>query len=91
MLKANFENFPKGFRFYTRLEDFLGDGIFNVDGEIWKIQRKSASYEFSTRSLRNFVMQTAQVMFTSAYFDLSAQPANDRLIVSSYIYTDCVV
>ncbi|XP_015055646.1 cytochrome P450 94A2 isoform X1 [Solanum pennellii] len=61
MLKANFENFPKGFRFYTRLQDFLGDGIFNVDGEIWKIQRKSASYEFSTRSLRNFVMHTAQV------------------------------
>ncbi|XP_059295868.1 cytochrome P450 CYP94D108 [Lycium ferocissimum] len=61
MLKTNFENFPKGQRFYTRLEDFLGDGIFNVDGEIWRIQRKSASYEFSTRSLRNFVMETAQV------------------------------
>ncbi|KAK4346103.1 hypothetical protein RND71_036279 [Anisodus tanguticus] len=61
MLKTNFENFPKGIRFYTRLEDFLGDGIFNVDGEIWRIQRKSASYEFSTRSLRNFVVDTAQV------------------------------
>lgn len=68
MLKNNFENFPKGYRFYTRLEDFLGDGIFNVDGEAWRIQRKSASYEFSTRSLRNFVMETAQVI--NVYFTL---------------------
>lgn len=81
MLKANFENFPKGFRFYTRLQDFLGDGIFNVDGEIWKIQRKSASYEFSTRSLRNFVMETAQVEIHTRLIPILEEAAKrDRII-----------
>lgn len=57
MLKTKFENYPKGPRFHAILEDFLGEGIFNADGELWKIQRKTASYEFNTKSLRIFVMQ----------------------------------
>ncbi|KAG8373659.1 hypothetical protein BUALT_Bualt11G0047200 [Buddleja alternifolia] len=57
MLKSNFDNYPKGTRQITLLEDFLGKGIFNADGELWKIQRKTASYEFNTKSLRNFVMK----------------------------------
>ncbi|KAI3444287.1 hypothetical protein Pfo_000952 [Paulownia fortunei] len=61
MLKSNFENYPKGTRFRTLLEDFLGTGIFNTDGESWKIQRKTASYEFNTKSLRNFVMENVTV------------------------------
>ncbi|KAF5802723.1 putative cytochrome P450 [Helianthus annuus] len=61
MLKTNFENYPKGTRFISLLEDFLGRGIFNSDGETWRAQRKTASYEFNTRSLRNFVMETAAV------------------------------
>jgi len=36
------------------LEDLLGDGIFTVDGEKWRHQRKSASYQFSTQLLRDF-------------------------------------
>ncbi|XP_043720857.1 cytochrome P450 94B3-like [Telopea speciosissima] len=56
MLKTNFENYPKGDRFISLLEDFLGRGIFNSDGELWKLQRKTASFEFNTKSLRNFVM-----------------------------------
>ncbi|KAK4838732.1 hypothetical protein QYF36_016007 [Acer negundo] len=39
------------------LEDFLGQGIFNANGELWKVQRKTASYEFNTKSLRNFVIE----------------------------------
>ncbi|KAL8254807.1 hypothetical protein R6Q59_033028 [Mikania micrantha] len=61
MLKTNFDNYPKGTRFIALLEDFLGRGIFNSDGEAWRAQRKTASYEFNTRSLRNFVMETAAV------------------------------
>ncbi|KAG9141529.1 hypothetical protein Leryth_019065 [Lithospermum erythrorhizon] len=57
MLKTNFDNYPKGPRFNALLEDFLGRGIFNADGELWKLQRKTASYEFNTKSLRNFVME----------------------------------
>lgn len=36
------------------MRDLFGDGIFAVDGEKWRHQRKLASYEFSTRVLRDF-------------------------------------
>ncbi|KAK7280043.1 hypothetical protein RJT34_25105 [Clitoria ternatea] len=46
------------------MSDLLGDGIFTVDGEQWRHQRKAASYQFSTKMLRNFsssVFQTNAV------------------------------
>ncbi|TYI35365.1 hypothetical protein ES332_A03G071700v1 [Gossypium tomentosum] len=58
MLKTNFNNFPKGKPFTEILADLLGCGIFNVDGELWSTQRKLASHEFSTRSLREFVVKS---------------------------------
>jgi hypothetical protein len=36
------------------MEVLLGHGIFNVDGELWKKQRKTASLEFASRNLRDF-------------------------------------
>ncbi|XP_022151999.1 cytochrome P450 94A1-like [Momordica charantia] len=61
ILKTQFENYPKGDRFISLLEDFLGRGIFNCDGPNWRAQRKTASYEFNTKSLRNFVMENVAV------------------------------
>uniref|UniRef100_A0A0D9YGA0 Cytochrome P450 n=1 Tax=Oryza glumipatula TaxID=40148 RepID=A0A0D9YGA0_9ORYZ len=60
ILKANFGNYPKGELAVSLLEDFLGHGIFNSDGEQWLWQRKAASYEFNKRSLRNFVVDTVR-------------------------------
>ncbi|CBI15656.3 unnamed protein product, partial [Vitis vinifera] len=57
VLKTNFSNFPKGKPFTEILGDLLGFGIFNVDGDLWSSQRKLASHEFSTKSLREFVMR----------------------------------
>ncbi|KAL5727885.1 hypothetical protein ACHQM5_001029 [Ranunculus cassubicifolius] len=54
ILKTNFSNYPKGPYHYGILNDLLGDGIFVVDGEKWRHQRKVASYEFSTKVLRDF-------------------------------------
>ncbi|KAL0309163.1 UNVERIFIED_CONTAM: cytochrome [Sesamum radiatum] len=54
MLKTNFENYGKGWYNYSILKDLLGDGIFTLDGEKWREQRKVSSYEFSTRVLRDF-------------------------------------
>lgn len=54
ILKANFENYGKGLYNYTILKDLLGDGIFTVDGDKWREQRKISSFEFSTRVLRDF-------------------------------------
>ncbi|KAK9117535.1 hypothetical protein Sjap_016482 [Stephania japonica] len=58
ILKTNFNNFPKGRPFTEILGDLLGNGIFNVDGELWRAQRKFASHGFSTKSLREFVAKT---------------------------------
>lgn len=60
ILKTNFDNFPKGPRLNSLLHDFLGGGIFNSDGPQWRIQRKTASFEFNTRSLRNYVVRNVQ-------------------------------
>lgn len=60
ILKTNFTNFPKGKPFTEILGDLLGCGIFNVDGELWSTQRKLASHEFSTRSLRDFIVKTLE-------------------------------
>lgn len=60
ILKTNFANFPKGKPFTDLLGDFLGLGIFNVDGEVWSAQRKLASHEFSTKSLREFVVEVLE-------------------------------
>ncbi|GAA0170485.1 oxygenase [Lithospermum erythrorhizon] len=54
MLKTNFKNYGKGWHNYSILSSLLGDGIFAVDGEKWREQRKVSSYEFSTKVLRDF-------------------------------------
>ncbi|MQL82171.1 hypothetical protein Taro_014631 [Colocasia esculenta] len=52
VLRSSFHNYGKGERTHENMEDLLGDGIFAVDGSKWRHQRKVASYEFTTRSLR---------------------------------------
>ncbi|WVR05800.1 hypothetical protein IAU60_002825 [Kwoniella sp. DSM 27419] len=39
VLVDDFDNFVKGAKFKDRAESFLGDGIFNSDGERWKFHR----------------------------------------------------
>ncbi|VAH53631.1 unnamed protein product [Triticum turgidum subsp. durum] len=48
MLKTRFDNFPKGKRFAALLGDLLGAGIFNVDGDAWRHQRKMASLQLGS-------------------------------------------
>ncbi|MBA0584506.1 cytochrome P450 94A2 [Gossypium raimondii] len=55
ILKTRFNNYPKGEFFINVFFDFLGNGIFNADGEAWKFERQVSSHEFNTRSLRKFV------------------------------------
>ena len=46
--------FPQGEYHCDIMKDLFGDGIFAVDGEKWRHQRKLASYECSTKVLRDF-------------------------------------
>ncbi|KVH98145.1 cytochrome P450 [Cynara cardunculus var. scolymus] len=70
ILKTNFENYPKGKPFTDLLGDFLGMGIFNVDGELWSTQRKLASHEFSTKSLREFMDSVVEEVITNRLIPL---------------------
>ncbi|KAK8268846.1 hypothetical protein V6Z11_D11G094300 [Gossypium hirsutum] len=54
ILKTNFNNYGKGEYNHSLLRDLLGEGIFTVDGDKWREQRKVSSYEFSTKVLRDF-------------------------------------
>ncbi|EOX96169.1 Cytochrome P450 family protein [Theobroma cacao] len=54
ILKTNIQNYGKGDYNYSLLKGLLGDGIFAVDGDKWRQQRKVSSYEFSTKVLRDF-------------------------------------
>ncbi|KAL6008023.1 hypothetical protein ACLOJK_033529 [Asimina triloba] len=60
ILRTNFPNFGKGPYNYDRLKGLLGDGIFAVDGEKWRHQRKIASLDFSTNALRDFSSRVFQ-------------------------------
>ncbi|KAL2920132.1 hypothetical protein HK105_200198 [Polyrhizophydium stewartii] len=55
VLRTNFDNFVKGKFFDVRMHELLGSGIFNSDGEHWRIQRKSAATIFTTRGFRLYV------------------------------------
>lgn len=52
-LKTNFHKYEKGPDFHEKFVDLLGDGIFNVDGEAWKVQRKTASKVFNIRNFKD--------------------------------------
>ncbi|KAL2892375.1 hypothetical protein RDABS01_008284 [Bienertia sinuspersici] len=49
ILKTSFDKYAKGKYNRDILRDLFGEGIFAIDGDRWKQQRKLASFEFSTR------------------------------------------
>ncbi|KAJ1286303.1 hypothetical protein BS78_03G343200 [Paspalum vaginatum] len=57
MLRVRFDNYPKGAPFSAILADFLGRGIFNVDGDAWLFQRKLAAAELASPALRAFAVR----------------------------------
>ncbi|XP_021901198.1 cytochrome P450 86B1-like [Carica papaya] len=60
MLKTNFNNFPKGDSYRERFHDLLGDGIFNVDGDSWKEQRRMVKAEMHSNRFMQHSFQTTQ-------------------------------
>ncbi|KAJ0111212.1 hypothetical protein Patl1_00199 [Pistacia atlantica] len=72
-------------------KDLLGDGIYTVDGEKWRHPRKIASYEFSTKILRDFsigVFKATAVKLagnngTHKLITVDAMDMSDAVIVNS--------
>lgn len=57
ILKDNFDNYIKGSEFADRFREVLGNGIFNVDGQIWKTQRQIAAQLFTRNTMSEFMTQ----------------------------------
>nr|QNS29996.1 cytochrome P450 [Nothapodytes nimmoniana] len=81
LLHSNFPNYVKGSRFESVLEDLLGHGIFNVDGELWSTQRKIASHEFNTKSLRQFISNTVQFQLTNNLIPFLAAACDEKEVL----------
>uniref|UniRef100_A0ACD5XAQ2 Uncharacterized protein n=1 Tax=Avena sativa TaxID=4498 RepID=A0ACD5XAQ2_AVESA len=79
MLRARFDNYPKGAPFSAILADFLGRGIFNVDGEAWMFQRKLAAAELASPALRAYAASVVASELRSRLVPLlhSAASASD--------------
>ncbi|KAF9956547.1 hypothetical protein BGZ72_002681 [Mortierella alpina] len=54
VLRVNFWAYEKGLDAKKMMEPLLGEGIFSVDGEHWKWQRKLASHIFSVKAFRHY-------------------------------------
>jgi cytochrome P450 len=52
VLKTNFSRYEKGPRFREIMFPFVGNGIFNTDGEAWRRQRKVGAHLFTSRALK---------------------------------------
>ncbi|XP_051137975.1 cytochrome P450 704C1-like [Andrographis paniculata] len=86
-LKTNFANFGKGSYHHDVLEGLLGDGIFTVDGEKWRQQRKLSSYEFSTRNLKEFSTGVFKSNAAKLAGIISAAAAANQIIEIQDLFT----
>jgi cytochrome P450 len=89
ILRSNFSNYIKGDRFRSVLSDLLGDGIFNADGDLWSLQRKIASHEFNTRSLKSFISSTVASQISNRLIPcLSAACDNNQILDLQEVLTE---
>ncbi|CAL9203964.1 cytochrome P450 CYP94D108-like [Musa acuminata AAA Group] len=81
VLKANFHNYPKGHNQTSVLADLLGGGIFNTDGDHWRLQRKTASLEFNTKTIRSFILGNVHLEVADRLIPrLARAAANDEVV-----------
>jgi cytochrome P450 len=80
VLKTNFDNYIKGPYFHEIQLELLGNGIFNTDGESWKIQRKVASHLFSVRNFRDFMLGVFESHLCSLLNILKLSQSKERTV-----------
>ncbi|KAF7119582.1 hypothetical protein RHSIM_Rhsim13G0109300 [Rhododendron simsii] len=78
ILKTQFENYPKGRPFSAILGDLLGKGIFNVDGDSWKFQRKMASLEMGSISIRSYAFDIVRSEIQSNLIPLFSSVSGEK-------------
>ncbi|EEF35338.1 cytochrome P450, putative [Ricinus communis] len=80
LLVTNFSNYVKGSRFLNVLYELLGHGIFNVDGHLWIMQRKIASHEFNTKSLKHFISDVVKSEMTRTLMPYLVKACEDDAV-----------
>lgn len=80
MLRTKFENYPKGRPFSAILGDLLGKGIFNVDGHSWRFQRKIASLELGSVSIRSHAFEIVSSEIQNRLIPLLSSIRNDVVL-----------
>ncbi|KAF7804669.1 cytochrome P450 94A1-like [Senna tora] len=81
ILKTHFPIYQKGPNVTTTVTDFLGNGIFNIDGDAWKFQRQIASHQFNTKSLRQFVEHVVDTELNHRLIPILATAASQNQIL----------
>ncbi|KAK4408305.1 cytochrome [Sesamum angolense] len=81
LLRSNFSNYVKGTRFQSVLCELLGNGIFNVDGELWFAQRRISIHEFKTTSLKCFISDTVQSQLATRFIPCLSSACKNQEVV----------
>ncbi|XVF69468.1 hypothetical protein PTKIN_Ptkin11bG0084700 [Pterospermum kingtungense] len=81
LLVSNFPNYIKGSRFHDVLHELLGYGIFGVDGHLWTIQRKIASHEFNTKSLKHFISDVVTSQLSHTLLPCLSNACNENRVI----------
>ncbi|KAL4193264.1 hypothetical protein AMTRI_Chr06g176050 [Amborella trichopoda] len=75
ILKSKFKKFPKGKYYRERFSDFLGDGIFNADDDVWKEQRRVANAEMHSSRFVEFSFKTIEHLVCNKLLKLTEKLA----------------
>ncbi|KAF5205774.1 Cytochrome p450 [Thalictrum thalictroides] len=80
ILKTNVTNFPKG-EDYLEAFDVLGDGLFNVDSELWQIQRSMARKAFASNGFRGTMCRLSKKLVEEGLVPLLSNAARESSVV----------
>ncbi|XP_004237624.1 alkane hydroxylase MAH1-like [Solanum lycopersicum] len=80
IMSQNFMNFPKGKKF-KELFDVLGDGIFNADMDLWKIQRKTTRSLVTHQQFYKFLIKTSRDKVEKGLVNVLDHVCNKGVIV----------
>lgn len=80
MILNSFEADTQGAYNIGVMKDLFGDGIFAIDGDSWRHQRKLASHEFSTKVLREFSSVVFRANATRLVDKISSAAANRTIL-----------
>ncbi|KAE9611446.1 putative cytochrome P450 [Lupinus albus] len=84
ILKTQFPIYYKGPTTNRIIGDFLGNGIFNADGDTWKFQRQHSSHEFNTRSLRKFVETVVDTELSQRLIPILSQASKTQTTLHDF-------